>query len=74
MTFKWTKRANWPTSAEVIEACNDRETSLSNPGFCLACGEPHEGCEPDARECECESCGEHAVYGAEECLLMETFR
>lgn len=41
-----------------------------NPGFCLACGEEQDGCEPDARQYECETCGEHQVYGAEEVLLM----
>ena len=39
-------------------------------GYCLACGEEQSGCEPDARNYECESCGEHKVFGAEECLLM----
>jgi hypothetical protein len=39
-------------------------------GFCLACGaEASDGCEPDAEQYECESCGEHAVYGAEEILI-----
>jgi hypothetical protein len=44
--------------------------SLDNPGFCIKCGEDAEGVEPDAREYECEHCGEAAVYGADE-LLME---
>jgi hypothetical protein len=39
-------------------------------GFCLECGEEAFGCEPDARGYECESCGAHKVYGAEEVLLM----
>lgn len=39
-------------------------------GFCTACGAEHEGCEPDAREYPCESCGEKKVYGAEELLIM----
>lgn len=39
-----------------------------NMGFCLACGEEAYGVEPDAREYECESCGERRVYGAEELL------
>jgi|GEM_PF-1693860 len=39
-------------------------------GFCLACGEEAWGVEPDARKYECEGCGRHAVYGAEEIGLM----
>lgn len=39
-------------------------------GFCLACGEEAYGVEPDARGYECESCGAHEVYGAEELLMM----
>ena len=39
-------------------------------GFCLMCGEEAYGVEPDARKYECEHCGAHAVYGAEELLLM----
>jgi predicted RNA-binding Zn-ribbon protein involved in translation (DUF1610 family) len=39
-------------------------------GFCIACGEEAYGVEPDAREYECESCGERKVYGAEELLIM----
>jgi predicted RNA-binding Zn-ribbon protein involved in translation (DUF1610 family) len=41
-----------------------------NLGFCIACGAEAYCVEPDAREYECESCGEHKVYGAEECLIM----
>jgi hypothetical protein len=39
-------------------------------GACLACGEATSGVEPDARRYTCESCGEPAVYGLEEVLLM----
>lgn len=39
-------------------------------GICLACGDEQEGVEPDARKYECESCGAHKVYGAEELLMM----
>ncbi len=38
-------------------------------GFCTACGEEQYYCEPDAREYECETCGEHKVFGAEELLF-----
>ena len=41
-----------------------------NTGFCLVCGELHDCVEPDATEYVCEVCGEHAVYGAEEILIM----
>jgi hypothetical protein len=53
----------------VIEAIERQFASLDNPGFCLACGTEAEGCEPDARQYRCESCGADAVYGAEEILL-----
>jgi hypothetical protein len=38
-------------------------------GFCIACGLEHMGIEPDARRYPCESCGEKAVYGAQELLF-----
>jgi hypothetical protein len=41
-----------------------------NIGICLACGEEQGGCEPDARNYECESCGEKQVFGAEELIVM----
>jgi len=52
--------------SDVMEAVQDDD----NTGFCLACGEQAFGVEPDAREYECESCGAHEVYGAEELLIM----
>ncbi len=39
-----------PTLDEVMDAVERSHTSLSNPGFCKACGEEQEGCEPDARK------------------------
>ena len=38
-------------------------------GICITCGYEQEGVEPDARKYECEDCGEHKVYGAEELLM-----
>lgn len=58
------------TAARVMEAVERGTTGLDNPGFCIECGEDAEGVEPDARGYECEACGKHAVYGAEELLLM----
>ena len=41
-----------------------------NDGLCLACGEiNHGGCEPDAEEYLCESCGEDKVMGFEQALV-----
>jgi hypothetical protein len=57
------------TVDRVMEACNRQMTTLDNPGFCIACGEEADGCEPDARGYKCEACGENKVYGAEELLL-----
>ena len=58
------------TKDRVIEAVERGNTSLDNPGICLACGLDQDGCEPDARRYECDSCGENAVFGAEELLFM----
>jgi hypothetical protein len=58
------------TDDRIMEACERAMMGLDNPGFCLACGEEAEGCEPDARRYRCEDCGERQVYGAEELLIM----
>lgn len=39
-------------------------------GFCVECGAERELCEPDARKYQCPDCGEFAVYGAEELIVM----
>lgn len=57
------------TSDRVLALVENSMTSLGNPGVCLACGEDADGCEPDARAYECESCERRTVYGAEEILL-----
>jgi len=38
-------------------------------GFCASCGDLADGVEPDARNYTCGSCGEPAVFGAEELLM-----
>ncbi len=47
-----------------------RDANNEYLGFCLACGNEQGGCEPDARQYECESCGAKKVYGIEELLMM----
>jgi len=65
------KNAIWPSDEDLTQALEDFECGTSNPGFCLACGEQADGCEPDASEYECECCGKHAVFGAAEILMMK---
>lgn len=63
---------SWPkqvSSDTVCEAVERRNNSLDNPGFCLACGLEANDCEPDARNYECDGCGEKQVFGAEELLM-----
>lgn len=57
------------TLERVLDAVDRATFGLDNPGFCVECGEEQDGCEPDARQYECENCGKRAVYGAEELLL-----
>ena len=57
--------------AKILEQAMDLlDEGEDTAGLCLACGEYHDGIEPDARECTCEACGEDQVYGLEEILLM----
>ncbi len=60
------------TTERVMQAAEAEMFGLDNPGFCLACGDDADGCEPDARNYECESCGAPQVFGAAEVLMMIT--
>lgn len=57
------------TLSRITEAVDRRNSSLDDPGFCIACGIEADGVEPDAREYECEACGERGVFGADEPLF-----
>jgi len=46
------------------------EASGLQAGYCLACGEMQECCEPDARKYRCDNCSQLQVFGAEELLIM----
>jgi DNA-directed RNA polymerase subunit RPC12/RpoP len=53
------------SAAELMEHSEEYD------GFCIRCGEwTFGGCEPDAREYRCESCGSRSVYGAEELIFL----
>ena len=54
---------------ELLEAVRESQFGMGSTGFCLACGEPTEGVEPDATNYPCPCCGKRQVYGAEEILL-----
>ena len=58
------------TVERVTEAVERCMADCENIGFCLACGNEQDGCEPDARQYECDDCGARAVYGAEEIMMM----
>jgi len=51
----------------TIEQLKEADDTMS--GFCIACGEEQDGCEPDAANYECECCGERQVFGAAEIAL-----
>jgi hypothetical protein len=57
------------TADRIVAAVEGSRTGLTDPGFCIACGEEAFGVEPDARGYKCGSCGELKVYGAEELLI-----
>ena len=58
------------TIDKVMPAAEDQMYGLGNAGFCLACGEERDGCEPDAENYPCEACGEHKVMGASELMMV----
>ena len=58
------------TPDAILAAVERYQTTLDNPGFCLACGAEVDGVEPDGRRLTCECCGEAQVYGAEELLMQ----
>jgi|DEB3_MinimDraft_2_1074329.scaffolds.fasta_scaffold10677_1 hypothetical protein len=42
----------------------------NSEGLCVACGYVSGCVEPDAERYECEHCGQNAVYGIQELLIM----
>ena len=58
------------TKRELLELAVQYAQEDECMGLCVSCGSEQYGCEPDARNYECESCGKHSVYGAEEIVIM----
>jgi hypothetical protein len=58
------------TNEQILGIIEENNSTGSNLGICLSCGNQQDGCEPDARNYECESCGTRQVFGAEEALMM----
>jgi hypothetical protein len=54
----------------LIAAAQESTFGLGNAGFCIACGEEADGCEPDVRNYPCDACGERKVFGAMELIIM----
>ena len=52
------------TADRVARAVEESLHTLSNPGFCIACGDEVEGVEPGAERYKCEACGALGIYGA----------
>lgn len=62
------------TEQRVMEAAEDSTFGMGSTGFCIECGAEQSGCEPDAREYECDGCGERQVFGAQELLITGQYR
>lgn len=61
--------SGWPMTFEFTES-EFLASSDDHEGRCTKCGAEAYGVEPDARKYTCEECGEAAVYGLEELLMM----
>ena len=56
---------------KIISVAQYRQANSASEGFCTACQDFTTGCvEPDAEDYECEACGECAVVGADQALLL----
>lgn len=72
MTFATKVRSvvSKPSRDEITDFAIECCESDCYDGMCLACGNVQGDCEPDAERYECEACGERAVYGGEQLLIM----
>ena len=57
------------TLERVTEIVQTNHRHAEDGGVCVACGAEPDCVESDAENYECESCGENAVFGAEQLLI-----
>ena len=55
---------------DVVAAAEESLVGMVDEGFCTSCAESQYQVESDAGCRECESCGEHAVWGAGTLLMF----
>lgn len=58
------------TADRVLAMAEESMVGTEDDGICIACGEDAMGVEPDAEQVQCQLCGELAVYGGEQLLLL----
>lgn len=64
------KGENMGTKKKVHITARGEDIFEGRTGACRSCGNFQDGCEPDARNYECENCGQLEVFGLEELLMM----
>ena len=58
------------TQDRTADLIDRAESTLDQPGLCVACGAEAENVEPDAAKYICASCARPAVYGVELIAIM----
>lgn len=64
------EKITWRDGRISYRAVFSSYDEMEGVGFCAHCGDHHYNVEADAKQEECESCGENAVYGSEQLLTM----
>lgn len=60
-----------PTDEWLVQQAVGIVDNDNNTGICINCGAFQDTVEPDAERYKCGACGERAVYGAEQIILMK---
>lgn len=70
MTIKYKARCGKVQYKPSLDWLTSNIESDNQVGFCLACSNEQDGCEPDMRKGICDACDAPKVYGCEELLIM----